>query len=323
MLVVVPMQQRGGDDINPVNAADNAIATAPKKQKKNDKPAERAAAPGQADDQAKPGTSAPPRPAAVRPAPTKPGASAGAPAQALQIPQGTGPAKSLIRTGTAVVALTFDDGPDPEQTPKILELLAKHQVKATFCLVGDQVRRHPDIVRQIAAAGHTLCNHTWKHSFTIGKDKPAKIRDDIRRTNDAIRAAVPDAKIPFFRAPGGNFTDRLVKIAYADGMTSLYWEVDPRDWEYPEKEDDAAHINKIIKTVQEGVRPGSIVLSHDFNQPNTIKAYDELLPWLSERFELGLMPETEQPAAPPTVEAPPATEAPASPAPPADPAAAA
>jgi peptidoglycan/xylan/chitin deacetylase (PgdA/CDA1 family) len=212
------------------------------------------------------------------------------------VPAGTGPARSLRTTGSAAVALTFDDGPDPVQTPRILELLAENQVKATFCLVGDQVRRHPEIVRQIVAAGHTLCNHTWNHSLTIGRTKPAKIQADLRRTNDAIRAAVPGAQIPFFRAPGGNFTDALVQTAYADGMTSLYWEVDPRDWEHADGETDAGHVEKIVKGVQKDTRPGAIVLSHDFNQPDTILAYEQLLPWLKERFELGI-PEQPQPAA--------------------------
>ena len=71
--------------------------------------------------------------------------------------------------------------------------------------------KHPEIVREIVADGHTLCNHTWNHSLTIGKDKPAQIQADLARTNAAIRAAVPGAQIPFFRAPGGNFTDRLVE----------------------------------------------------------------------------------------------------------------
>src|SRR6185312_16486354 len=102
--------------------------------------------------------------------------------------------------------------------------------------------RHPDIVRQIAAEGHTLCNHTWDHSLTIGKDEPIEIKADLDRTNAAILAAVPDAKIPFFRAPGGNFTDRLVGVAGDGGMTSLYWQVDPRDWDHPEKETEPQHI---------------------------------------------------------------------------------
>jgi peptidoglycan/xylan/chitin deacetylase (PgdA/CDA1 family) len=94
-------------------------------------------------------------------------------------------------------------------------------------------------------------------------------------------------QIPFFRAPGGNFSDRLVQVAYADGMTSLYWEVDPRDWDHDKAADTEAHIEKVVEDVRNAVKPGSIVLSHDFNQPDTITAYERLLPWLAENFELG------------------------------------
>ncbi|MFI7601078.1 polysaccharide deacetylase family protein [Actinoplanes sp. NPDC049681] len=308
MLVVLPMRQNDTTGVNPVNAADHSIATAAKapakKPAKNPPavPAKQGTAP-----QATP-ASAPPsgRPAEPEPpaAAATPPTSATEPAPAVAVPEGNGPAKSLRTTGSDTVALTFDDGPDPVQTPKILELLRENHVKATFCLVGTQVRRHPDMVRQIVAEGHTLCNHTWNHSLTIGKDKPEKIAADLARTNEAIRAAVPDAKIPFFRAPGGNFTDRLVQTAYADGMTSLYWEVDPRDWEHTEGEDDAAHVEKVVKGVQDHVRPGSIVLSHDFNQPDTVEAYETLLPWLQENFQLGLPSEPEPPVAPPPASAP-------------------
>jgi len=198
-----------------------------------------------------------------------------------------GPGNSLRTTGSTAVALTFDDGPDPVHTPQILDLLAKYQIKATFCLVGQNVVKHPEIVREIVADGHTLCNHTWNHSLTIGKDKPEQIKADLARTSAAIRAAVPDAKIPFFRAPGGNFTDRLVDVAAADGMTSLYWQVDPQDWLHKTGETDTAHTDRVIAAVKKDVRPGSIVLSHDFNQPDTIRAYAKLLPWLTENFRLG------------------------------------
>jgi peptidoglycan/xylan/chitin deacetylase (PgdA/CDA1 family) len=225
-----------------------------------------------------------------------------------------GPANSLRITGTTAVALTFDDGPDPTQTPKILALLAKYQIKATFCVVGQQVQKHPEIVRDIVAAGHTLCNHTWNHSLTIGKDKPKQIQADLSRTNAAILAAAPDAKIPFFRAPGGNFTDRLVGVAAADGMTSLYWQVDPQDWDHKTGETDAAHTARVIAEVKEHVRPGSIVLSHDFNQPDTIAAYEKLLPWLKENFTLGIPGEPAPAPTTPTVEPTP-SETPATPSP--------
>jgi peptidoglycan/xylan/chitin deacetylase (PgdA/CDA1 family) len=241
------------------------------------------------------------------------------------VPAGDGPFESLRTTGSKTVALTFDDGPDPVHTPEILDMLAAQHITATFCLVGEQVQKHPEIVRQIVAAGHTLCNHTWDHSLTIGKDKAATIRADLAKTRAAIEAAAPGAAVPFFRAPGGNFSDRLVEVAYSEGMRSLYWEVDPRDWDHQENETDDQHVDRVVADVKKDVKPGAIVLSHDFNQPDTIKAYQQLLPWLTEKFDLGTPPVAPPP---PAADQPPAAQPPAEPAdaqPPvaADPAAAA
>jgi peptidoglycan/xylan/chitin deacetylase (PgdA/CDA1 family) len=195
-----------------------------------------------------------------------------------------------MRTGGAGVALTFDDGPDPVQTPQMLDLLAHEHIKATFCLVGRNVEAHPELVRRIAAEGHTLCNHTWRHSLTLGKKQPAVIRADLERTNDAIRRAVPGARIKYMRAPGGNFTPAFVAAAAELGMASIYWQVDPRDWEHPGGESDTAHEAKIVHVVKKHVGKGAIVLSHDYGQPVTITAYRELIPWLRERYRLIALP---------------------------------
>jgi peptidoglycan/xylan/chitin deacetylase (PgdA/CDA1 family) len=306
LLIVPPLQQSDSTDVNPVNAAGQLPATASSapvaKPGKNPNPSKSPDRPG--------ATSAPIASTPAKPGgkPAKPAATPPSREPQVLVPKGDGPANSLRTTGSAAVALTFDDGPDPVQTPRILALLAENQVKATFCVVGEQARRHPEIIRQIAEAGHTLCNHSWNHSLTLGKDKPARIQADLRRTNEAIRAAAPDARIPFFRAPGGNFTDALVETAYADGMTSLYWEVDPRDWDQPQDEDDAAHVEKIVKSVKEEIRPGAIVLSHDYDQPTTIAAYEKLLPWLTENFALDIPNEPPAPApAHPAAGASPAT----------------
>jgi peptidoglycan-N-acetylglucosamine deacetylase len=188
------------------------------------------------------------------------------------------------------VALTFDDGPDPVLTPQILKLLAKNHVRATFCVVGENVRRHPALVRQIVAGGHTLCNHTWNHSMTLGKQPAPKIRADLQRTNDAIRAADPKARIKYFRAPGGKFTPGLVAIAEQMGMTSIYWKVDPRDWHHPKGETAQTHQKRLVWHVANHTRQGAIVLSHDFAQPDTIAAYRKLLPWLRHRYKLIALP---------------------------------
>ncbi|WP_255396184.1 polysaccharide deacetylase family protein [Kocuria sp. CNJ-770] len=98
------------------------------------------------------------------------------------------------------LSLTFDDGPDPVSTPALLAVLKKHHVKATFCLWGDHVQQHPEVVRQIAADGHRLCNHTMHHDDMADWDADA-IRQDLEQTSAAIRAAVPGARIDYFRAP--------------------------------------------------------------------------------------------------------------------------
>ncbi|MCM4080025.1 polysaccharide deacetylase family protein [Paractinoplanes hotanensis] len=212
------------------------------------------------------------------------------PARAVKNPRFGGPAGSHMLTGSKGVALTFDDGPDPNETPKLLALLAQHHVKATFCLVGVQVERHPGIVRQIVARGHTLCNHTWDHSLKIGKDPASKIQADLGRTNAAIHRAAPGAKIKYFRAPGGNFTPLLVSTARQLGMTSIYWRVDPRDWSHRKGETSAAHQAKVVRQIEKHCRPGAIVLSHDYAQPDTVAAYKKLIPWLKKRYTLIALP---------------------------------
>jgi peptidoglycan-N-acetylglucosamine deacetylase len=310
VLIMVPVQRGAG--VNPVNAAEHGYASTGSSHRPGGKaPDATSKPPRQGTTPGKPAPGQPPsaRSTAAPPASAAPAGSSAAAEPTIAVPHGSGPAQSLRRTGSEAIALTFDDGPDPVQTPKILALLARYDIKATFCLIGQNVQKHPEIVQQIVAAGHTLCNHTWNHSFTIGEKTPAAIRADLEKTDAAIRAAVPDARIPFFRAPGGYFTDRLVSVAYEEGMASLYWEVDPRDWDHSTDPDDTAHTDRVIAAVQKDVRPGSIILSHDFHQPDTITAYETLLPWLTQNFEIG-MPVPPPPAAP---ESPTPSSSPAAP----------
>lgn len=207
---------------------------------------------------------------------------------------GTGPAGSLRSTGTPGVALTFDDGPDPINTPKLLDMLKQCGVKATFCLVGFRARDRPELVRRIVAEGHTVCNHSWQHLLDLGADTRTDdyIKHDLQATNNAILKAAPGAKIRYFRAPGGNFTPRLVQIAKDLGMTSIYWSLDPRDWEKSVYGTGTSMVNHVISAVEAGVRPGAIILSHDNGKPDTITAYRTLLPWLKARFRLIALPTT-------------------------------
>ena len=265
-------------------AADSAPAADPDSSPDSDSDSDSAGSSDDGDAAVTPSESAEPSPSAPldTQASAKPAKHTG--------PRFGGPANSLIKTGSKGVALTFDDGPDPVQTPKLLDLLKKRHVKATFCLVGKNVVAYPELVRRIAADGHTLCNHTWRHSLTLGKQKPAAIRADLQRTNDAIRQAVPGARIKYMRAPGGNFTKNFVAVATELGMTSIYWQVDPRDWDHPSGETDAAHVTKVIAGVKKHVSKGAIVLSHDYLQPDTIVAYERLIPWLQSRYKLIALP---------------------------------
>ena len=200
---------------------------------------------------------------------------------------GHGPAGSQSVTGNATVALTFDDGPDPGTTPRLLALLRQYHVKATFCLIGYRARDYPGLVRQIAADGHSFCNHSWQHLINLGQRDPAYQSWDLTQTNQAIQNAAPGAQIRWFRAPGGNFTPGLVSLASSLNMGSMYWSVDPRDWDNASYGTGPSMVNHIVSNVEANVRPGSIILSHDrAAHPDTITAYQILLPWLTARYQL-------------------------------------
>ncbi|MBT8226361.1 MAG: polysaccharide deacetylase family protein [Dactylosporangium sp.] len=201
------------------------------------------------------------------------------------------PVRPLRNIGGPKVALTFDDGPDTA-TPEILALLRQHGVQATFCVIGTSVQDHHDLVRQIVADGHTLCNHTWSHNLKLGQQSPADIRHDLQRTSDEIHLATPNAPIKYFRHPGGNFTPEAIAVAHELGMTSIGWEVDPRDWDVRTYGTGASMGGHVIEVVMKSTRPGSIVLSHDGGgqRSGTVHAYQTLLPWLLERYELVALP---------------------------------
>lgn len=171
------------------------------------------------------------------------------------------------------VSLTFDDGPDPVNTPKLLAVLEKHHVKATFCLWGEHVKKHPEIVQQIAAAGHLLCNHTMRHD-NMGAWSEDAIRADLEQTSAAIREAVPDARINYFRAPYGSW-GQTPAVAAQLGMQPLGWRLAIADWEPP-------GTPELVRRLREGITPGAVVLMHDGggDRSQTVEAVDEIIPEL-------------------------------------------
>jgi peptidoglycan/xylan/chitin deacetylase (PgdA/CDA1 family) len=183
-------------------------------------------------------------------------------------------------TGTAAVALTFDDGPDPRYTPRILALLRKYHVKATFCLIGSRVRAYPGLVRAIVHDGHTLCNHTIDHDEHLRAKSDAHIAANLAATSALIRSAA-GVSPKYFRAPGGNWSTRVRSIAARQGMQSLHWAVDPQDWRRPPA-------SQIIANVTSHTRRGSIILMHDSggDRSHTEAALHTLLPYLLKHYKL-------------------------------------
>ena len=228
-------------------------------------------------------TGSPSAPSPTKSAPATP--SAQAERQPQLDPDRNGPYGSRVSTGSTRVALTFDDGPDPVYTPQVLALLRQYNVKATFCVLGQNAANHPDLIQGIVAEGHTLCNHTWNHDMALGKRPATVIRADLMRTNAAIRAAVPNARIAYFRQPGGTWTSAVVSSCEQLRMTPLHWTVDPSDWRAP----GAA---RITAAVLGNTAPGSIVLMHDAggNRAGTVEALQQLLPVLTTRFQLEALP---------------------------------
>ncbi|WP_328422394.1 polysaccharide deacetylase family protein [Micromonospora sp. NBC_00389] len=182
-------------------------------------------------------------------------------------------------TGVGPVALTFDDGPSPAWTPKVLDQLRAARVTATFCMVGHEVQRHPELVRRIVREGHQLCNHSWRHDLDLARRPIAEIRADLTRTNKAIQAATPGAPVPFYRQPGGRWTKEVLAVAKELGMRPLHWNVDPQDWGKP----TAA---TIAHRIHSAARPGAIVLLHDGggDRAATLAACPRLIADLKRRY---------------------------------------
>jgi peptidoglycan-N-acetylglucosamine deacetylase len=161
--------------------------------------------------------------------------------------------KALTRVLTAdpVVALTFDDGPDPAYTPRLLDILAAHGARATFFMIGARAHRHPEIVERVAAEGHVIGNHSWDHpSFPLISQE-----ERCQQLRACARAIAPHEKY-LFRPPYGN--QDLASWSDVDqmGYCAIGWNIEAGDWE----ERDSASIADAV-TAQ--LQPGAVVLLHD------------------------------------------------------------
>ncbi len=194
-----------------------------------------------------------------------------APARAQAVPEGK-PVYELDAE-RQVVALTIDDGPDPRHTPTVLALLEQYGIRATFFLIGENAAQHPDLVREIAARGHHIANHTWTHP-DLRNLSEGKVRDELERTSELLHRAAGKAPT-WFRAPGGDWSPASLKVSAELGMRPMAWSVDPRDWSRP-------GTGVITDRILKDVRPGAIVLNHDGggDRSQTVAALKAYLPVL-------------------------------------------
>ena len=229
----------------------------------------------------------PPAPVGAPPAPAPPPVAAPAPPPPVQVrlvaPGPVVPRAALLnRLPTShVVALTFDDGPDPRFTPRVLEVLRRHGAVGTFCMVAQNAVGHEALVRQVVADGNRLCDHSRTHDENLPERDTEKIDDEVVGAGRTL-AAVSGAPVPWYRAPGGAWSTPIADLCVQHGMQPLSWNVDPRDWERPGV---AAIVAAVQREVREQEPDGVIVLLHDGggDREQTVEALEQLIPWFVER----------------------------------------
>lgn len=156
----------------------------------------------------------------------------------------------MAHTEQKVVALTFDDGPDPAFTEPILDILKQKKVKATFFVIGENARQNPFLLSRMVKEGHEIGNHSYTHDYNQNK-----MITEIKQTDEVVYT-VTGIHTYFFRPPGGYSSNRLIEAVQKQGYIFALWSVDSKDWRRP-------GINRIEENVISKISPGAIVLFHD------------------------------------------------------------
>lgn len=177
--------------------------------------------------------------------------------------------------GSKQIALTFDDGPNEPYTRQLLELLAKHNVPATFFLIGRYVEQRPDLARAIAQAGHVIGNHTFTHPLLTFESR-AQVCREINQARQAIAEAVGEHS-PLFRPPWGARRPGLFSLVRQLGLEPVLWNITGYDW-------NASSVEGIVDKVSTRIRGGDVVLLHDgshhgfgVDRSKTVAAVEQLI----------------------------------------------
>ncbi len=160
------------------------------------------------------------------------------------------------RGGERTIALTFDDGPDERMTPQVLDVLARHGIRATFFLVGERAERCPELVRRIVAEGHTVGNHTFTHSGLFPLRGSVRMAAELEQTRRLLQT-LTGGSVRLFRPPFGVTNPRVARVVRAGGYTTVGWSV--RSF------DTVARTprHKVLARVVGRLHPGAVVLLHD------------------------------------------------------------
>lgn len=183
-------------------------------------------------------------------------------------------------TDEKLIALTFDDGPDEDFTPQILDILKKYNVKATFYVIGEKVQYNKKIIKRQYEEGHEIGNHTYTH-INVSKNGYNKIKKEIGDTQSAVKS-VTGIYPKTFRPPYRAISKDMCDIIKEKDMNIVLWSyVDARDWESP-------GVCSIVKSIESGIQNGCIILLHDYNKirvpkSQTIEALDIIIPNLLEK----------------------------------------
>ena len=195
-----------------------------------------------------------------------------------------------LKNGAKQLALTYDDGPNDPHTLRLLEVLAKHDVLATFFLIGRFVKQRPDIARELVRAGHVIGNHTFTHPRLIFKSA-RQVKEEILQCHQAITDAVGEHS-NFFRPPFGGRRPITLRVVRGLGLEPVMWNVTGYDW-------NATSAEYIERKVTSKVRGGDVILLHDgghrafgTDRSCTVTATDELIArYKSEGYEFLTVPE--------------------------------
>ncbi|AFZ13853.1 polysaccharide deacetylase [Crinalium epipsammum PCC 9333] len=173
------------------------------------------------------------------------------------------------------IALTFDDGPWPRSTLKILEILKKDNIKATFFMVGIPLKEYPQIAQQVVLDGHAVANHTWSHRYR--RMSPADAAREIEDT-EALIYKVTGLKPAIFRPPGGVMNNGVVDYAKKHKYFVAMWSSDSNDYSRPS-------VPRLVRNVMKDAKPGGMVLMHDGggDRAHTIKALPIIISQLKKR----------------------------------------